>query len=318
MKLFHFLQFLKPRLIAAAIFTMLISTLSAVSASSTIVGTWKLDGPEPQPTTYQNFKLLRLDFHSDSTVVLRYLPMSPYLQGYFITGESLRKALQPTESTTRYFLRGADTILLKSGSELVKWHYEIPGTAGDILLLTPPSQLGQEQPATIYHRVNGAVAQTLGDSVGSNTASQSPALSADTRAWLGTSPNIVVKMQHSTTAAGLRPFVSIVGNQFGGGYIQPTVVGLLKNGQEVIIIPLDSGGSMHNDDALVFTKINGVRRFVGDLPTPGGHLIVEIKGGYIRTSTLAYSAGVQIGQHVVDYTLNGIRLVQVSERVVTP
>ena len=146
-------------------------------------------------------------------------------------------------------------------------------------------------------------------------ASPTSSLSPETQAWLATSPKIVVRMDTMLTMQTEQPTVSIRGNQFGGGFIEPTINGTLKNGQAVAIIPLHSGGSMGVADALVFTKLGGKRKFVGDLPTPGGHLLITVSDGMIQTSVAMHEMGDSMAtpskRYITKYTLDGIRLVRV-------
>lgn len=156
-----------------------------------------------------------------------------------------------------------------------------------------------------------------------SAASASPisSLPTETQAWLATSSDIIVSTEVFPMTQTKQPAVSIRGAQFGGGFIQPTITGTLKNGQEVAIIPLLSGGSMGVADALVFTKLHGHRKFVGDLPTPGGHLLVNLTAGMIQTSVAIYGMGDSMAtpskRYVTRYSLNGIRLVRVSGREVS-
>ena len=146
-------------------------------------------------------------------------------------------------------------------------------------------------------------------------AAPTPRLPPETQAWLATSPNIVVRMETLPAMGILQPIVAIRGNRFGGGFIEPTIHGTLKNGQEVAIIPLLSGGSMGVADALVFTKLGGKRKFVGDLPTPGGHLLITVSDGMIQTSVAMHEMGDSTAtpskRYITKYTLDGIRLVRV-------
>jgi hypothetical protein len=98
------------------------------------------------------------------------------------------------------------------------------------------------------------------------------------------------------------------------GYINTTIVddGYLANGQEVLIVPLVSGGSGGIFYTLVWTKISGAWQFVGYIPSGSGHLSVTIEEGSLVVVTPIYASGdaqcCPSGHHNQIETLDGIKL----------
>ena len=93
--------------------------------------------------------------------------------------------------------------------------------------------------------------------------------------------------------------------------------GYLKNGQDLLIVPLGSGGSGGVFYALLFTGVTSSRpRFVGYVPSTGGHLDAHIAEGRLVVSTPNYGPGdpncCPSGHTVTTYALNGITLAKIE------
>lgn len=88
-----------------------------------------------------------------------------------------------------------------------------------------------------------------------------------------------------------RPEFHAAGAQFGG-YVSPELVddGFLANGQEVLIVPLLSGGSGGVFTTLLWTRTTsgGAWKFAGPLQSGAGHLAVYIASGKINVVTPIY------------------------------
>lgn len=103
------------------------------------------------------------------------------------------------------------------------------------------------------------------------------------------------------------------------GYINRSIVdnGTLSNGQEVLIVPILSGGTGGVFATLLFTRYAGKTRFVGYIPSPSGHLGVHVSEGRLYVVTPVYAVGdaqcCPHAHHTADYTLRGIRLVLVED-----
>jgi hypothetical protein len=101
------------------------------------------------------------------------------------------------------------------------------------------------------------------------------------------------------------------------GFVDPEMVddGFLGNGQEVLIVPLTSGGSGGVFDVLLYTR-RGTEpfAFVGYLPSDG-HLSVYLNVGFIVEKTPVYKASdpqcCPSGFHYKQETLDGIKLRQI-------
>lgn len=87
-----------------------------------------------------------------------------------------------------------------------------------------------------------------------------------------------------------RPEYQVAGAQLGG-FVSPEFVddGFLANGQEVLIVPLLSGGSGGVFTTLLWTRAGaGAWKFAGPLQSGAGHLAVYIVGGKINVVTPIY------------------------------
>ena len=133
-------------------------------------------------------------------------------------------------------------------------------------------------------------------------------------AWLSSSPKIV-REKPPATGAKLPRYISVKGADGSTGWVDPSLVtdGFLANGQRVMIVPIDSGGSGSVFTALLFTQIGGATRFAGTLPSPAGHLGVSLEGGRIVIRTPVYGASdpncCPSALHYERATLRGTRLV---------
>jgi hypothetical protein len=87
-----------------------------------------------------------------------------------------------------------------------------------------------------------------------------------------------------------RPEYQVAGAQLGG-FVSPELVddGFLANGQEVLIVPLVSGGSGGVFTTLLWTRTGGgAWEFVGPLQSGAGHLAVYILSGKLNVVTPIY------------------------------
>lgn len=103
------------------------------------------------------------------------------------------------------------------------------------------------------------------------------------------------------------------------GYVNPGIEddGYLSNGQEVLIVPLVSGGSGGIFDSLLYTRTGSVPfRFVGYVPSESGHLLIYINGGQLIVQTPTYKPDdpqcCPSGHEWKAYTLDGIHMRQVT------
>ncbi len=67
--------------------------------------------------------------------------------------------------------------------------------------------------------------------------------------------------------------------------------GFLKNGEDLLVVPLVSGGSGGVFTTLLFTSIHQHPKFIGIIPSPNGHLEVSITEGLIDVRTPNYDNG---------------------------
>ena len=109
------------------------------------------------------------------------------------------------------------------------------------------------------------------------------------------------------------------------GYVNPDIgitQGTLANGQKVVAAPLLSGGSMGAPYALLYTQVHGAWKYVGYLPSPGGHIGVDVKNGQLVVKTPEYGPSDPncCPSHIlVEYdTLNGITLKKLRTERVKP
>lgn len=89
--------------------------------------------------------------------------------------------------------------------------------------------------------------------------------------------------------------------------------GILSNGQEVLIVPLVSGGSGGVFDALLYTRYGSDPfRFVGFVPSESGHLMIFLNEGRLVVETPIYKRDdaqcCPSGHKWKAYTLNGTRM----------
>lgn len=138
--------------------------------------------------------------------------------------------------------------------------------------------------------------------------------------WLASTTMLLFSAHGPDSSIALH-YVRVRGTKQEGYLLTESAThGFLENGQEVVAVPIGSGGTMGVNAALVFTRVNGARRFVGYLPGPSGHLEVAIREGRLEQSTPLYEEGDPnccASQHRIEtFTLRGIRLIKLSERVV--
>ncbi len=133
-------------------------------------------------------------------------------------------------------------------------------------------------------------------------------------AWLASSPKIV-REKPPASAARLPRYISVNGVEGSTGWVDPNLVtdGFLADGQRVMIVPIDSGGSGGVFTALLFAQIGGRTRFLGTLPSPAGHLGASLEAGRIVIRTPVYGASdpncCPSALHYERATLHGTRLV---------
>jgi hypothetical protein len=113
-------------------------------------------------------------------------------------------------------------------------------------------------------------------------------------------------------------YVSVAGTEVEGS-IDPAEArrGFLSNNQEVMVVPVDSGGTGAVFGALLFTRLAGRAQFVGIIPSPNGHLHVAISGGVIVVRLPIYKTGdpncCPSGFHWERDTLHGGKLIKLKE-----
>lgn len=142
---------------------------------------------------------------------------------------------------------------------------------------------------------------------------------AEVDSWLA-STNKVVRMPapaDSTPTVSKREWVHVTGTEVSG-WIDPTAVdhGFLANDQEVMLVPIQSGGSGAVFQTLLFTRTGGRLQFVGIIPSRIGHLNVALSGGEILVRTPIYKPKdancCPSGFHYERDTLRGITLVKLD------
>ena len=145
------------------------------------------------------------------------------------------------------------------------------------------------------------------------------ATTAEVTSWLATTTSVVRTSPPPGTPRDPRAmYVSVVGANVEGS-IDPAEArrGFLKNNQEVMIVPIESGGTGAVFDALLFTRLGSRTRFVGIIPSPDGHLHVALTDGLIVVRTPIYKAGdpncCPSGFHWERDTLRGLKLVKLKE-----
>ncbi len=151
------------------------------------------------------------------------------------------------------------------------------------------------------------------------SSSADAATIGEVNGWLATTTKVV----RIRPPAGIRPdpqsaYVSVAGTDVEGS-IDPAEArrGFLKNNQEVMVVPVDSGGTGAVFAALLFTRFGNRPQFVGIIPSPNGHLHVAISGGVIVVRLPIYKTGdpncCPSGFHWERDTLHGLRLVKLKE-----
>jgi len=104
-----------------------------------------------------------------------------------------------------------------------------------------------------------------------------------------------------------------------GGFIDRTSFdyGALVNGADVLIVPMDSGGSGGVFTTLLFTSVRTHPLFVGPINSDTGHLDVHLARGQILVVTPIYAKTdpncCPSGHHFVRYALEDGKLVKVEE-----
>ena len=155
----------------------------------------------------------------------------------------------------------------------------------------------------------GAVGATAADAA---TIAELNGWLANTTSVVRTSPPPGVRRDRHTL------YVRVVGANVEGS-IDPAEArkGYLKNNQEVMIAPIESGGTGAVFDALLFTRVAGRTQFVGIIPSPNGHLDVALAGGVIVVRTPIDKAGdancCPSGFHWERDTLRGVKLIKLKE-----
>jgi len=150
-----------------------------------------------------------------------------------------------------------------------------------------------------------------------SAAPLSAATQAEVDGWLATSPEIVRTTEQSP-AGKPSTFVRVRGAQ-SGGFVLPEIAqrGYLANDQEVMIVPLPSGGSGGVFTTLLFTTYQGRRQFVGYVPSRGGHLSIMLEEGNLLIRTPIYGPGdpncCPSTLHYERATLKGIKLVTLEQ-----
>lgn len=145
--------------------------------------------------------------------------------------------------------------------------------------------------------------------------SQLLASTADVLPWLQSAPRI--QLSRERAPAGTMMLTASIRSSDAKGFVLSDYIthGFLANGQEVMVIPLGSGGSGGVFYSLLFTRINGAIRFVGYVPSPQGHLDISIAEGNLRIRTPVYSVGdpncCPSHHHMQLATLSGISLVTI-------
>lgn len=111
---------------------------------------------------------------------------------------------------------------------------------------------------------------------------------AEINEWLHSTPRI--RLTRGRLPAGSAATVaSLDGTTVSGFVSRPdgALDGLLSNGQEVMVLPLVSGGSGGVFYAFLFTRINGVVTFVTALHS-NGHLFTFLLDGALHIETPIY------------------------------
>jgi len=100
------------------------------------------------------------------------------------------------------------------------------------------------------------------------------------------------------------------------GFLSPKMddYGYLANGTDVLIVPLESGGSGGVFYTLLFTSIATKPAFIGYVPSPSGHLEVFINEGRLVVKTPVYKGNSpDPSHHVIVYDVVGAALKKIDE-----
>ena len=93
--------------------------------------------------------------------------------------------------------------------------------------------------------------------------------------------------------------------------------GFLHDGQDLLIVPLGSGGSGGVFVDLLFTSVMSKPYFIGVVPSEPGHLQVSIADGQILVETPVYKATdpncCPSAKHFIRYNLKRHALVKIDE-----
>lgn len=119
----------------------------------------------------------------------------------------------------------------------------------------------------------------------------SPLLVAVVAHLLATTPQI--QRLRSAPAPNGSAYYRLSGTGIAG-FVVPSLVdeGRLRNGRELLVVPLDSGGSGQVFGALVWTRAAGEPwRFAGSVPSPNGRLAIRIEGGVLVAALPEYGPG---------------------------
>ena len=152
------------------------------------------------------------------------------------------------------------------------------------------------------------------------TVSQATAGAAalsEVNGWLASTNKVV----RAPAPGGMHPdgpseFVRVAGTDVSGWIADTVGHGFLANDQEVMIVPLVSGGSGGVFTTLLFTRLGGRVQFVGIIPSPSGHLDVSLSEGRLLVRTPVYKAGdancCPSAIHYERDTLRGTKLVKLE------
>jgi hypothetical protein len=135
------------------------------------------------------------------------------------------------------------------------------------------------------------------------------------KALLQTTPALV----SAAPAGGSRQRQVRVLGTATSGFVKSDAVddGFLSTAQEVLILPLDSGGSGGVFTTLLWTRIARAWKFVGYLPSKAGHLSVYLQRGRLNVVTPIYASGdpnccPSKHHHEID-TLQATRLIRLAQ-----
>ena len=102
-----------------------------------------------------------------------------------------------------------------------------------------------------------------------------------------------IRRLRSAPAPNGSPYYRLNGTDIAG-FVVPSLVdeGRLRNGRDLLVVPLDSGGSGQVFGALVWTRATGEAwRFAGSVPSPNGRLVIRIEGGVLVAALPDYGPG---------------------------